>query len=166
MTDLTPEMLDGIEARAKEANDMEGGAWPDTAEKVDATFCVSYPPDAAHIAGLDPGTVLALVAAARELESVTDEYDHAITKQGRLLTGVANALNGQPPELTTWGHHDLPELAEEAVNERDTLRATVARVEAMHVEVPPRGSRRFTYCIECGEDFPCCTVKALRGEDQ
>ena len=46
--------------------------------------------------------------------------------------------------------------AEEQV---ETLQATIARVEALH---QPFVSGE-TFCNECGEPVPCCTIKALRG---
>lgn len=74
--ELTPEVLDGIEARAKEATPgpweyvptsgnsicaHDGdGYWSDVADRIEAQG------DAEHIAGLDPDIVLSLVAAARE----------------------------------------------------------------------------------------------------
>lgn len=44
-----------------------------------------------------------------------------IHRQGKLLTGVVNALKGQPPELTAWSHHDAPDLVASLVGERDDL---------------------------------------------
>lgn len=40
----------------------------------------------------------------------TTEELHALTdRQSDLLTGVAAAVNGPPPPMTMWSHHDLPE---------------------------------------------------------
>lgn len=40
-----------------------------------------------------------------------EEYHQLVQRQGELLTGVANALKGAPPELTWWDHSDLPAVA-------------------------------------------------------
>ncbi len=67
-----------------------------------------------------------------------EEYDATLTRQGDLLTRTVNALRGNPPPLTSWSHHDIPELAAEKVSEvqrltaeRDALAAQVARVESL-----------------------------------
>jgi len=67
-----------------------------------------------------------------------EEYDATLTRQGDLLTRTVNALRGNPPHLTSWSHHDIPELAAEKVSEvqrltaeRDALAAQVARVESL-----------------------------------
>jgi hypothetical protein len=42
------------------------------------------------------------------------EDDYAlIMKQSELLTRSVNLIKGEPPELTHWSHHDLPEIIEE-----------------------------------------------------
>lgn len=49
--------------------------------------------------------------------------------------------------------------------ERDELRATVARVEALHVVQPNSVSAMFpTPLCSCGREFPCATAKALAGD--
>jgi hypothetical protein len=62
---------------------------------------------------LDLGRADRKLAEARE---EIEEYSSLLTRQGDLLTGVANALKGPPPELTSWSHHDLPELAAAAAH--------------------------------------------------
>jgi hypothetical protein len=46
-----------------------------------------------------------------------DSAEEGATRErlSELLTGVANAFKGPPPELTLWSWHDLPSLAEKAV---------------------------------------------------
>ena len=73
---------------------------------------------------------------ADRLQEEVEEYDAILRRQGDLLTRTVNALRGNPPPLTSWSHHDIPELAAEKVAEverltaeRDALAATVARVE-------------------------------------
>lgn len=74
-----------------------------------------------------PGLVAALVTAhevseaeLREaqarvatLTDENDEYDQLLTRLRELLTGVANGLRGEPPELVLWDWSDLPERARE-----------------------------------------------------
>lgn len=70
-----------------------------------------------------PADLAYLLGRIQVMETDAAEYDPILTRQGDLLTGVANALNGPPPELTTWSHHDLPEKA----------RAVMAVVDAARV---------------------------------
>ena len=72
---------------------------------------------------------------ADRLQEEVEEYDAILTRQGDLLTRTVNALRGNPPPLTSWSHHDIPELAAEKVAEvarltaeRDALAAAHARV--------------------------------------
>lgn len=53
-----------------------------------------------------------------------------ITRQAEILTGVANALNGQPPPLTSWSHHDLAEKAAAMVARAEQAEARIQAVEA------------------------------------
>ncbi|RLA51622.1 MAG: hypothetical protein DRR42_09900 [Gammaproteobacteria bacterium] len=46
-----------------------------------------------------------------ELEAEADELHKLITRLNDLLTDTANALKGEPDELTLHGFHDLPEIA-------------------------------------------------------
>ena len=71
---------------------------------------------------------------ADRLQEEVEDYDATLTRQGDLLTRTVNALRGNPPPLTSWSHHDIPELAAEKVSEvtrltaeRDALAAQVAR---------------------------------------
>lgn len=72
--------------------------------------------------------------AQKAIEAALEEYHALLTRQGDLLTGVANALQGDPPPLTTWSHHDLPERAAAAVEpSRDKIEraARAAHVRLM-----------------------------------
>lgn len=55
------------------------------------------------------------------------EYDAIMMRQGAILRRAANALNGPPPPLTSWSHHDLGEKAEAAVAAH---RALIIRLRA------------------------------------
>ena len=75
---------------------------------------------------------------ADRLQEEIEEYDAILTRQSDLLTRTVNALRGNPPPLTSWSHHDIPELAAEKVAEvarltaeRDALAARVAQVESL-----------------------------------
>lgn len=78
-----------------------------------------------------------LVVPAREIKQLLEERDQAedwadkqsyplIMRQGEILTGVALALNGPPPPLTSWSHHDLAEKAEQLVATLNRARAALA----------------------------------------
>ncbi|MGW9541957.1 hypothetical protein ACWHA6_36340 [Streptomyces anthocyanicus] len=63
-----------------------------------------------------------LIQRVQQAEADVAEYAPILDRQGELLTGAANALRGDPPPLTTWSHHDLPELAAEARGKLDKVR--------------------------------------------
>ncbi|MFE6966832.1 hypothetical protein ACFVAJ_17110 [Agromyces sp. NPDC057679] len=58
-----------------------------------------------------------------ELEQDVASYDLTITAQGKLLTGVVNAVRGEPGPLRSHSHHDAVELVTAVVEERDRLAA-------------------------------------------
>ena len=78
-----------------------------TAEAVALTRLYLAAADAAFIAAAREA-VPALIAMVRERDEEIAEYDAILTREGDLLTGVANALHGPPPPLVSWSHHDLP----------------------------------------------------------
>ena len=45
-----------------------------------------------------------------ELEAEEECSYELIKRQADLLTRSVNLIKGDPPELTLWSHHDLPEL--------------------------------------------------------
>lgn len=61
------------------------------------------------------------------LAEAYEGYPELTDRLSQLLRGVADALKGPPPELTTWGWHDLPERAAETaaalVEERAKVQA-------------------------------------------
>lgn len=74
-----------------------------------------------------------------------------------LAAGHATAHDdGMGCTWTDSEHHGPTEV--------DGLRATVARVEALHVVQHARTG--VDYCDHCCRDWPCETVEALRGEGQ
>jgi septal ring factor EnvC (AmiA/AmiB activator) len=54
-------------------------------------------------------------------EAEVDGSHDSIIRQDDILTGVANALKGQPDDLMAHSHHDLAEVAQRVVGERDAL---------------------------------------------
>ena len=58
-----------------------------------------------------------------EREGLNDETSVLISRQADLLTRTVNILRGDPPPLTSWSHHDIPELAAEKVSEVARLTA-------------------------------------------
>lgn len=69
----------------------------------------------------------ALTEAREEIEN----YDRTLIRSSEIMTGVANALNGPPPDLTTWSHHDLTEKAQAAVDALAASDAAIERVLAL-----------------------------------
>jgi hypothetical protein len=66
---------------------------------------------------------------AGELQTELDDTHALILRQGALLTGVANALRGEPPALTTWSHHDVVERAKGAAVVVEAARAWKAETD-------------------------------------
>jgi archaellum component FlaC len=54
-------------------------------------------------------------------EAEVDGSHDSIIRQDEILTGVANALKGQPDDLMAHSHHDLAEVAQRVVGERNAL---------------------------------------------
>ena len=72
---------------------------------------------------------------AAETAPDADEIDHLdalLARQHAILTGVANALRGDPGPLASHSHHDLAERAAAVVAEIATLRSV--RMEPMSLE--------------------------------
>lgn len=102
---------------------------------------------------VDEDLVLALVAAARE----RDELRAEVADRRRKVDQFAADLVAFTQKTA--------DAIQMVATERDVLRATVARVEALHV-VDPTIVDEYAYCRECSEVWPCDTARALRGEDQ
>lgn len=105
-----------------------------------------------------------------QLEQDVEEYDGILGRQGDLLTGVANALRGQPPELTTWSHHDLPERAQALLDERDTLLRTALTKDERNEAIAALYDRLFEAkryvadskrTIEAHQDHQTCCISGL-----
>lgn len=60
----------------------------------------------------DRSKLLGHIAALEQEEHFVHRLN---TRQTKLLTGVVNAIRGEPDELTLWSHHDAPELAQRAM---------------------------------------------------
>lgn len=74
--------------------------------------------------GEDEQTALGEVADAvcLELREHADHLDALLARQRAILTGVANALRGDPGPLASHSHHDLAERAAAAVAEAAQMR--------------------------------------------
>jgi hypothetical protein len=97
MVDRLTELVDGVEV------DLDAPLSPEaTSSDARCKFCHQLP----NMEGdcrcdLDP-------------PQAASEDDYAlIMKQSELLTRSVNLIKGEPPELTHWSHHDLPEIIEE-----------------------------------------------------
>ena len=107
-----------------------------------------------------------LLAENQRLAAESDEYDALIGRQGQLITDAVNALRGDPPPLTTWSHHDVADLARQAIRERDEARAVVDRLtrrvdtlttrEKLASDIIAGHSARIerVRALDCG--CPCC----------
>lgn len=74
-------------------------------------------------------------ARVAELEAEADDSDKLRNRMAQLLTGVANALRGQPPNLTTWSWHDLPERAAAAIHAITVMEAAARDSARMVAEL-------------------------------
>ena len=61
-----------------------------------------------------------------------DRLDALLSRQHAILTGVANALRGNPDPLALHGHHDLAERAAAVVAELARLSREVATLRAAY----------------------------------
>lgn len=80
-----------------------------------------------------PDAVRAVDAMLPLIDDPADEYDALLKRQSDLLSGVALAIKGPEPELTSWSHHDVVELAAGVVAQRDAALAALAQ----HEQQPP-----------------------------
>jgi len=53
-------------------------------------------------------------------------------KQAKILTGVANALRGDPPDLHHWSHHDLAQRVGDVIAENKRLLEAAEPLCAFH----------------------------------
>lgn len=84
--------------------------------------------EAARLALTTGSAALAATEPAEPLdEQEREEEDQLRQRMSDLLTGVANALQGEPPLLTRWSWHDLPERAAAATALLRSARAIAQR---------------------------------------
>jgi hypothetical protein len=74
------------------------------------------------------------------------DVEDLIIKQAELLAGVANALKGDPEELSAHSHHDLPEVAWGA-------RMRIVELEA---ELEGRIEDLSQVIVDMGMELPTC----------
>lgn len=103
--------------------------------------------------GVAPGELARVLRSAEtERDEVRAELDAAhdlIAAQAALLTGVANALRGEPAPLASHSHHDLDLRAVTMKRERDEARAEVDRLRA---ELALERDR----CVGLVREIPAC----------
>ena len=103
--------------------------------------------------GVAPGELARVLRSAEtERDEVRAEIDAAhdlIAAQAALLTGVANALRGEPAPLASHSHHDLDLRAVTMKRERDEARAEVDRLRA---ELALERDR----CVGLVREIPAC----------
>lgn len=121
---MTPVDLPAIKARAEKAT---AGPW----EIIGAGEYVRGPgiivaPDNGGINEADAEFIAAsrtdipaLVAEVERLREERKEFMPTIDRLSELLNRTVNALKGDPPPLTQWSFHDVPELAAQAIANRD-----------------------------------------------
>lgn len=142
---VTPERLAAIRERIDGVEDL--GAWTARRDEEKLKWmvdCGEYGPmfSTGYVGNRESKPIAEFAAHARqdlpdllgEVERLREEeegLDDLVGRQGDILTRAANALNGPPPELTTWSHHDLGEKAEDLVAERDRLRTALERVKEL-----------------------------------
>lgn len=100
MTDLSQNSFESLLLRFKETTMVLVGVLNGTDQKA-----------ADDAAAEHQAARAAIYAHVDEIRNEFDEMHALIRKQSDLLTGVVNAIKGEPPELTLWSHHDAPELA-------------------------------------------------------
>ncbi len=105
------------------------------------------------------------------LRAVFDWAEHLRTELARLWEGT-DATPAKPGEVATdtQALHAMlyAEVVDGALNaaaERDALAAKVERARALHFGEYVEDEDR-NRCFECGDDWPCPTVRALDEEPQ
>ena len=96
-------------------------------------------------------------------EWADDQSHPLVMRQGEILTGVANALNGPTPARTSWSHHDLAEKAAAMVARAEQAEARIKAVRAIHRDLY-ESMPGAPYCDSCDRDWPCPTIRALDGD--
>jgi hypothetical protein len=77
------------------------------------------------MSGIDAEAMAKLMGqfdASAKLQEELRDADRVIGRQGDILTAVANALKGEPDELTMHDHSDLGRVARELVAQLERIR--------------------------------------------
>lgn len=116
--------------------------------------------------------VAQLIIARDSLTEIKEEEAHLhklVSRQGRLLTGVVDAVRGPPDELALHSHHDAVELVRKAM---EVVHAARAVVGVVHFETDmfnrlrdaldamPRAE---SVCEDCGGEGEAMTMKCYGG---
>lgn len=83
----------------------------------------------ARLATAHAAQLAAKDARIAELEEDAADSYRLTGRLGDLLTKTVNVLRGNPPELTSWSWHDIPELARRMDDRRKALRDALELVE-------------------------------------
>jgi hypothetical protein len=132
----------GLRAEAADQLERLAAAKVDTEEQLariwSLTNGVTVPDEAvggmfsAMVGDHSPETLAAAVIARIEAyEAEEAEASVHAERQAELLHGIAVAIHGGPLENGLWSWHDLPELVQQTVAERDRLRAFATSVTGL-----------------------------------
>lgn len=98
------------------------------------------------------GAVERIERDASEAEAEAEELRELVARQADILTGVANALRGDPGPLASHGHADLAERAAAVVAERDAAVGLLAEVwHEIATGRPPPVSDRTAWLAQVGD---------------
>lgn len=104
------------------ANDLEAGRLADQCTRLHRNQLLGELDEAR--AALD-----ASQGQAKQLEAEVAELHDLAGRQADLLSRTAIAIRGPEPDLTRWGHHDLPLLAAAMRQQRDICAGAVSNVQ-------------------------------------
>jgi hypothetical protein len=118
---------------------------------------------------MTPQETLKLYAKALDVPDA-QEPDRWIASAIRaVLEELADCERDHPPE--PWASKIKAEnerLREDKALKIELIEAMGARIEealALHTFIPDGLPEASGYCVECSAEYPCPTVKALRGEE-
>jgi hypothetical protein len=96
----------------------------------------------------------------KELEQSAEEDFKHIMRQSALLTSSVNLIKGDPPELTRWSHHDLPELVKSVLVDFLALQLTPTATSSECGNPEHTDADIIDNCPRCGA--PQCCAKCCQ----
>jgi hypothetical protein len=134
--------------------------WPPLTEEERRSISSSLRSRIAAEMGRHCSKIMAEAAdALAEAESDSDETHRVLMVQSKLLTHTVNILRGPPPDLTSWSHHDIPELAAVAVKYNTQL-GLFAKLSQNTLHMLAESARMLLETMELEE------ARATRPKDQ